>query len=81
MFKSKIDINEFDKNNKKVKDIEYPKAKALAKAGAKKLANKPGEKTNFHLALNYFQDDKGKSLGHFLCFGINKKMDKHFLQV
>lgn len=81
MFKSKVDFNAFDKNNTKVKDIELTKAKALAKAGVKKLANNPETPTNFHLAMNYFKDDKDKPLGHLVCFGENKKLDKHFLQV
>ncbi len=81
MFKSKIDFNAFDKNNKKVKDLDESKVKGLAKAGTKKLAGTEGEKTAFHLILDYFKDDKGKGLGHFLNFGENKKLSKHFEQV
>lgn len=81
MFKSKVDFNVFDKNNTKAKDLEQAKAKALAKAGVKKLQASPETTTSFHLALNYFKDDKEKSLGHFVGFGENKKLDKHFQQV
>lgn len=81
MFKSKVDFNVFDKNNTKAKDLEQTKAKALAKAGVKKLQASPETTTSFHLALNYFKDDKENSLGHFVGFGENKKLDKHFEQV
>lgn len=81
MFKSKVDFNVFDKNNTKVKDLEQTKAKALSKAGVKKLQSSPETSTTFHLALNYFKDDKDNSLGHFIGFGENKKLDKHFQQV
>lgn len=30
---------------------------------------------------DYFKNDKGVSLGHLVCIGENKKLDKHFLQV
>lgn len=81
MFKSKIDFNAFDTNNEKVDNLEQTKVKGLSKASVKKLAAKPGESTPFHLVLDYFKDNKDKPQGHFLCFGVNKKMDKHFQQV
>lgn len=81
MFKSKVDFNAFDTNNKKVKDIDEPKVKALSKNSVKKLLNSPDTRTPFHLILDYFKDDKGKGLNHFLGFGVNKKLDKHFEQV
>ena len=81
MFKSKVDFNAFDTNNEKVDNLEQPKVRQLSKASVKKLAATPGEKTAFHLILDYFKDDKGKAQGHFLGFGTNKKMDKHFQQV
>lgn len=81
MFKSKTDFNAFDKNNSKVKNLEVTKVKNLVKAGTKKLINKLGEKTNFHLILDYFVDEKGKAQGHFFDFGENKKLAKHFEQV
>jgi hypothetical protein len=82
MFKSKIDFNAFDKNNKKVKGLDATKVKGSAKAGTKKLAKgKDGDKTVYHLILDYFQDDKGKGVGHFFDFGLNKKLSKHFEQV
>jgi len=82
MFKSKIDFNAFDKNNKKVKDLDAAKVKGSAKAGTKKLAKgKDGEKAVYHLILDYFQDEKGKGIGHFFDFGLNKKLTKHFEQV
>ncbi|BDS15086.1 hypothetical protein [Aureispira anguillae] len=81
MFKSKTDFNAFDKNNSKVKNLEAAKTKALTKSGTKKLINKLGEKTSYHLVLDYFVDDKGKTLGHFLDLGENKKLSKHFEQV
>ncbi len=81
MFKSKIDFNAFDKNNDKVADLELNKVKGLAKASVKKLKAQVGEHAKFHLVLDYFKDDKEKPQGHFLCFGVNKKMDKHFEQV
>ncbi len=81
MFKSKIDFNAFYTHNDKVKDLEQSTVKALAKAAVKKLLAKPGERTSFHLLLDYFKDEKGNALGHFLGFGISKKLDKHFLQI
>lgn len=81
MFKSKTDFNAFDKNNKKVKNLEITKVKARSKSASKKLQAKPETKTPFHLVLNYFKDDKDKSLGHFIDFGENKKLTKHFDQV
>ncbi len=81
MFKSKTDFNAFDKNNKKVENIDAKKAKGLSKAGTKKLAANLESRTSFYLILNYFLDDADKPLGHFLDFGINKKLAKHFEQV
>ncbi|MGH1334620.1 MAG: hypothetical protein ACRBFS_00725 [Aureispira sp.] len=81
MFKSKVDFNAFDTNNEKVANLEQTKIKGLSKASVKKLVAQPGERTPFHLVLDYFKDDKDKPQGHFLCFGVNKKMDKHFQQV
>lgn len=81
MFKSKIDFNAFDKNNDKVKDLELTKVKALSKSASKKLQAQPETKTPFHLILDYFKDEKDKALGHFIDFGENKKLSKHFSQV
>lgn len=81
MFKSKVDFNAFDTKNEKVKNLEETKVKALSKNSVKKLLNNPDTRTPFHLILDYFKDDKGKGLGHFVGFGVNKKLDKHFEQV
>lgn len=81
MFKSKTDFNAFDKNNDKVKNLEMTKVKALSKSASKKLQGKPEDKTPFHLILDYFKDEKDKTLGHFIDFGENKKLAKHFQQV
>jgi hypothetical protein len=78
MFKCKIDITTYDKNAKEVPNAELPKTKNLSKAAVKKLASKLGEKTNFYLAKDYFEN-KGKPVGHFLAFGISKKLAKHFI--
>lgn len=78
MFKCKIDITTYDKNEKAVPNAELPKTKNLSKAAVKKLAGKPGEKTNFYLSKDYFES-KGKPIGHFLAFGISKKLAKHFI--
>lgn len=79
MFKCKIDLAAFDKNDNKVADIDLNKAKALANAGCKKLAAQKGEKTPFYVVKDYFKED-GKSIGNFLAFGISNKMEKHFLK-
>ena len=81
MFKSKIDFNSFDKRNTRVKDLKYIAVKGLVKKGAKKLEDKIGERTFFHLILDYYVGPDGKSLGHFLDFGINKILRRHFIQV
>jgi len=81
MFKSKTDFNAFDKNNVKVDNPKITKVKGFSKAGTKKLMGKMGERTPFHLILEYFVDDKGKVEGHFLDLGENKKLRKHFEQV
>ena len=81
MFKSKVDFNAFDLKNDKVKNVEETKIKALSKNAVKKVLKNPEVRTPFHLILDYFKDKSNKPLTHFLCFGINKKMDKHFEQV
>lgn len=81
MFKSKTDFNAFDKNNTKVDNPKITKVKGFSKAGTKKLMGKIGERTFYHLILEYFVDDKGKVEGHFLDLGENKKLRKHFEQV
>jgi hypothetical protein len=81
MFKSKTDFNAFDKKNTKVDNAKLAKVKGFSKAGTKKLMGKLGERTFYHLILEYFVDDKGKVEGHFLDFGENKKLRKHFEQV
>lgn len=78
MFKCKIDITAYNKKDTTAPDVELGKAKALAKAAVKKLAGKPGEKTSFFLTKDYFEN-KGKPVGHFVGFGTNKKLTKHFL--
>ena len=81
MFKSKTDFNAFDKHNEKVANVEPQKMKGLSKNAVKKLLGAPTERTSFFLILNYFQDPSGKPAGHFLDFGTNKKLAKHFEQV
>lgn len=79
--KSKLKFESFDQNNKKVPNPQLAQQKNLAKAGIKKIVNKDGLVTNFHLILNYFKDEAGKTLGHLLDVGENKKLSKHFEQV
>ena len=81
MFKSKVKFEAFDRNNEKVKDIDPAQQKALCKAGTKKLAGKPGVKTNYHFIYNYFLGPKKKPIGHFMDLGEHKKLTKHFEQV
>lgn len=80
-FKNKTDFNTFDQNNTSVKNLEFNSLKTRTKGGVKKLATAKEEKTPFYLILDYFKDDKGKSLAHFLDFGINVKLVKHFEQI
>lgn len=80
-FKSKTHFNAFDKNNTTVKNLEFNSLKTLTKAGIKKLVAVNGESTPFRLVLDYFKDDKGKAVAHFLDMGTNVKTDKHFEQV
>lgn len=81
MFKSKINFDEFDTNNEKVKNLEYAKVKNLSKASVKKLLAKPEGRAPFYMIVDYFKDEQDKPLGNLLCFGINKKLTKHFEQV
>lgn len=81
MFKSKTNFNAFDKQNTKVDNPKITSVKGFSKAGTKKLMGKIGERTYYHLILEYFVDDKGKVEGHFLDLGENKKLRKHFEQV
>merc|ERR1711937_221478 len=78
MFKCKIDLAAFDKNDTKVADIDLNKVKALSKAACKKLSAQIGEKAPFYFVKDYFEKE-GKSIGSFLAIGIHKKMEKHFL--
>ncbi|MGH1337575.1 MAG: hypothetical protein ACRBFS_15735 [Aureispira sp.] len=55
--------------------------KGLSKGAVKKLLGNPKARTPFFLILNYFQDPSGKPEGHFLDFGTNKKLTKHFEQI
>lgn len=81
MFKSKTNFNAFDKKNTKVDNPKIASVKGYSKAGTKKLMGKIGERTYYHLILEYFVDDKGKVEGHFFDLGENKKLRKHFEQV
>ncbi len=81
MFKSKTDFNAFDKHHTKVPNIDIKKLKGLTKNGTKKLVANPEVQTAYHLVLDYFEDPAGKPAGHFLDFGTNKKLTKHFEQV
>lgn len=81
MIKSKLKFESYDLNNEKVPNPQMAQQKNLAKAGVKKVANKDGLVTTFHLILNYFKDEAGKALGHLLDVGENKKLSKHFEQV
>jgi len=79
--KSKVKFESFDLKNEKVKNPDQAQQKNLSKAAIKKLANQEGIATSFHLIFNYFKDEAGKALGHFLDVGENKKLTKHFEQV
>jgi hypothetical protein len=81
MFKSKIDFNAFDKNNEKVVNVELNKLRGVSKVAVKKLLASEGERTPFYLIKDYFKDSNNKPLGHFLSFGVNKPMAKHFKDV
>lgn len=78
MFKCKISLPDYDKNDKSVPNVELAKAKAIAKASVKKLSGKVGEKTDFYITKDYFEN-KGKPVGHFLALGVSKKLAKHFV--
>lgn len=78
MFKCKISLADYDKNDKSAPNVELPLAKKLAKASVKKLATKIGEKTDFYLTKDYFEN-KGKPIGHFLAIGVSKKLAKQFV--
>lgn len=80
MFKSKTEFKAFNKQIEKV-SLDLVKVRTLAKAGVKKLAAKPEERTSFHLVLNYFTDESGKAIGDFFDLGTNKRLTKHFEQV
>lgn len=79
--KSKVKFESFDLKNEKVKNPDQAQQKNLSKTAMKKLVNQEGVSTSFHLIINYFKDESGKSLGHFLDIGENKKLTKHFEQV
>jgi hypothetical protein len=80
-FKGKVDFNAFDLNNSKVKNLEEAAVRGLSKNAVKKLLNAPGTRTPYFLILDYFKNKDGKPVAHFLTFGTNKKMEKHFEQV
>jgi hypothetical protein len=80
-FKSKTPLNAFDKNNTSAKNLEFNSLKSITKGGVKKLAAAEEAETPFYLILDYFKDNKDKPLAHFLDFGINVKLEKHFEQV
>jgi hypothetical protein len=44
MFKCKITLADYDKNDKSAPNVELAKAKAISKASVKKLGTKIGEK-------------------------------------
>lgn len=78
MFKCKIDLADYDKNDTSVPNVDIAKAKATAKAGVKKLAGAIGEKTDFYITKDYFENN-GKPVGHFFAIGTSKKLAKQFI--
>jgi hypothetical protein len=79
MFPCKVKIDQLDKTNTKVKDVDMKANKALTKGKIKKVVTKEGERTPFYYIGGYFED-KGKAIGDFLSFGDSPKLEKHFVQ-
>lgn len=80
-FESKIKMNAFDKRNTKVENLKYEKVKSRTIAGTIFLSKNIGERLDYHLILGYFLGADGKTKKHFLDFGRNKNLRKHFEQV
>lgn len=79
MFPCKVKIDQLDKTNKKVKDVDLKANKTLSKGKLKKVASQEGERTPFYYIGDYFENN-GKSVGDFLSFGNSLKLEKHFVQ-
>lgn len=79
MFPCKVKIEQLDKTNKKVKDVDIKANKALTKGKVKKVASQEGERTPFYYIGDYFESN-GKAVGDFLSFGNSMKLEKHFVQ-
>lgn len=79
MFPCKVKIDQLDKTNKKVKDVDIKTNKGLTKGKIKKVAAQEGERTPFYYLSGYFQDN-GKAVGDFLSLGNSLKLEKHFVQ-
>lgn len=79
MFPCKVKIDQLDRTNTKVKDVDVKTNKTLTKGKIKKVTTKKGERTPFYYLGDYFQE-KGKVIGHFLSLGTSVKLEKHFLQ-
>lgn len=79
MFPCKVKIDQLDKTNKKVKDVDIKANKALTKGKIKKVASQEGERTPFYYLADYFEQN-GKPVGHFLSLGNSLKLEKHFVQ-
>lgn len=79
MFPCKVKIDQLDKTNKKVKDVDLKANKALTKGKVKKVASQEGERTPFYYIADYFESN-GKAVGDFLSFGNSLKLEKHFVQ-
>jgi hypothetical protein len=79
MFPCKVKIDQLDKTNKKVKDVDLKSNKALTKGKVKKVASQEGERTPFYYIEGYFENN-GKAVGDFLSFGNSMKLEKHFIQ-
>lgn len=79
MFPCKVKIEQLDKTNKKVKNVEMKANKPLTKGKIKKVASQEGERTPYYYLGGYFESN-GKAVGDFLSLGNSLKLEKHFVQ-
>ena len=79
MFPCKVKIEQLDKTNTKVKDVDMKGNKPLTKGKIKKVASKEGERTPYYYLGGYFENN-GKPIGDFLSLGNSLKLEKHFVQ-
>lgn len=79
MFPCKVKIDELDRKNTKVEDVDFSSNKNKTKGKIKKVATKAGEKTPFYFIADYFEKN-GKPIADFLTLGNSPKLEKHFIK-